>query len=63
MVPERLLEALFERGHKVLVFSQFVTLLDVIEVSLPTSITCHLFMDDGDDRIERGSSNVGHCAA
>ena len=32
MVLERLLEALFERGHKVLVFSQFVTMLNVIEV-------------------------------
>jgi ATP-dependent DNA helicase len=33
MVLERLLDALFSRGHKVLVFSQFVTMLDVIEVS------------------------------
>jgi hypothetical protein len=32
MVLERLLDALFERGHKVLVFSQFVTMLNVIEV-------------------------------
>ena len=32
MVLERLLEALFEGGHKVLVFSQFVTMLNVIEV-------------------------------
>jgi ATP-dependent DNA helicase len=32
MVLERLLEALFERGHKVLVFSQFVTMLNAIEV-------------------------------
>jgi len=63
MVPERLLEALFERGHKVPVFSQFVTMLDVIEVSLFTLITRHLFMDDGDDRIGRASSNAGHCAA
>ncbi|KAI9449289.1 SNF2-family ATP dependent chromatin remodeling factor snf21 [Lactarius psammicola] len=31
MVLERLLDALFARGHKVLVFSQFVTMLDVIE--------------------------------
>ncbi|KAI9508710.1 P-loop containing nucleoside triphosphate hydrolase protein [Russula earlei] len=31
MVLERLLDALFERGHKVLVFSQFVTMLNVIE--------------------------------
>ena len=32
MVLERLLDELFARGHKVLVFSQFVTMLDVIEV-------------------------------
>jgi hypothetical protein len=31
-VLERLLDALFVRGHKVLVFLQFVTMLDVIEV-------------------------------
>ncbi|KAF8497837.1 SNF2-family ATP dependent chromatin remodeling factor snf21 [Russula emetica] len=31
MVLERLLDDLFARGHKVLVFSQFVTMLDVIE--------------------------------
>ena len=32
MVLERLLDELFRRGHKVLVFSQFKTMLDVIEV-------------------------------
>ncbi|TFY53841.1 hypothetical protein EVG20_g9948 [Dentipellis fragilis] len=31
MVLERLLDELFKRGHKVLVFSQFTTMLDVIE--------------------------------
>jgi ATP-dependent DNA helicase len=36
MVLERLLDELFARGHKVLVFSQFVTMLDVIEVRLFT---------------------------
>lgn len=30
MLMEKLLEALFERGHKVLVFSQFTTMLDII---------------------------------
>ena len=63
MVLERFLEALFERGHKVLVFSQFVTVLNVIEVSVPTLSTRHLFMDDGNDRIGRSSSNAGHCVA
>ena len=37
MVLERLLDALFARGHKVLLFSQFTTMLDIIEVRcLPT---------------------------
>ena len=48
MVLERLLDALFARGHKVLVFSQFVTMLDVIEVSrswLPLVLR-HLLIGD-----------------
>ena len=45
-----------------LVFLQFVTMLDVIEVSVPTLITCHFFMDDGNDRAEHASSNTGHYA-
>ena len=32
MVLERLLDELFRRGHKVLLFSQFTTLLDVVQV-------------------------------
>jgi len=62
MVLERLLEALFE-GCKVLVFLQFATMLNVIEVSVPTLSTRDLFMDDGNDRIGRSCSNAGHCAA
>lgn len=31
LLLNRLLDALFERGHKVLIFSQFTTMLDVIE--------------------------------
>ena len=47
MVLERLLDDLFARGHKVLVFSQFVTMLDVIEVrSLPAPLLRHLLMYD-----------------
>ena len=42
MVLEQRLEALFER-HIVLVFLQFVAMLDVIEVSVPTLITRHFF--------------------
>ena len=32
MVLERLLDELFKRKHKVLLFSQFTTMLDIIEV-------------------------------
>ena len=44
MVLERLLDALFARGHKVLLFSQFTTMLDIIEVrpiSLSTLYPTH----------------------
>lgn len=34
MVLERLLDELFQRGHKVLLFSQFTTMLDIIEVCI-----------------------------
>lgn len=34
MVLDRLLKELFKRGHKVLLFSQFTTMLDIIEVRL-----------------------------
>jgi len=34
MVLDRLLRELFKRGHKVLLFSQFTTMLDIIEVCL-----------------------------
>lgn len=46
MVLERLLDELFARGHKVLVFSQFVTMLDVIEVRSPNRapLMRHLLM-------------------
>jgi SNF2 family DNA or RNA helicase len=65
MVLERLLEALFERGHKVLVFSQFVTMLNVIEVKPFFPFGCgDLFIQDWDyGRIGRASSSIGHCAA
>ena len=33
MVLDRLLRELFKRGHKVLLFSQFTTMLDIIEVN------------------------------
>lgn len=34
MVLDRLLEELFRRKHKVLLFSQFTTMLDILEVRL-----------------------------
>ena len=34
MVLDRLLRELFKRGHKVLLFSQFTTMLDIIEVNI-----------------------------
>jgi len=37
MVLDRLLRELFKRGHKVLLFSQFTTMLDIIEVCLTFS--------------------------
>jgi ATP-dependent DNA helicase len=33
MVLNRLLSELIKRGHKVLLFSQFTTMLDIVEVS------------------------------
>jgi ATP-dependent DNA helicase len=65
MVLERLLDELFARGHKVLVFSQFVTMLDVIEVRAPASASFAYSCDDGDAhcRTGRASSSTGHCAA
>lgn len=36
MILDRLLSELFNRGHKVLLFSQFTTMLDIIEV-------CYIF--------------------
>ena len=42
MVLERLLDELFKRGHKVLLFSQFTTMLDIIEVCvLPMKCELH----------------------
>ena len=40
MVLERLLDAVFARGHKVLLFSQFTTMLDIIEVRW-LSLSCY----------------------
>ena len=39
MVLDRLLSELFKRGHKVLLFSQFTTMLDVIEVNTASTST------------------------
>ena len=63
MVLERLLDELFARGHKVLVFSQFVTMLDVIEVyadPLLRATATALLIEH--DRTGRTSTRAGHCA-
>lgn len=38
LLLNRLLDALFERKHKVLLFSQFTTMLNIIEVSLTFAV-------------------------
>jgi hypothetical protein len=65
MVLERLLDELFARGHKVLVFSQFVTMLNVIEVRTITfaSFTYSFMMTMPNCRTGRASLSTGHCAA
>lgn len=54
LVLNRLLEALFSRGHKVLIFSQFTTMLDIIEEWAVTYKKWHVSRIDGmvkqDDR-------------
>ncbi|KAG0302302.1 hypothetical protein BGZ97_002409 [Linnemannia gamsii] len=54
LVLNRLLEALFARGHKVLIFSQFTTMLDIIEEWAVTYKKWHCSRIDGmvkqDDR-------------
>ena len=57
----RLLEALFERGQKVLVFSQFHAQRDRGKRSYPHYAS--LVHGRWVDRIGRSSSNAGHCAA
>lgn len=39
MLLDQLLQELFRRGHKVLLFSQFTTMLDIIHVSVSTHHT------------------------
>lgn len=41
MLLQQLLDELFKTDHKVLLFSQFTTMLDIIEVS-PSMIVCPL---------------------
>lgn len=44
MVLDRLLQELFKRKHKVLLFSQFTTMLNIIEVRAPLFILVCLFI-------------------
>ena len=39
LLLNRLLDALFDKGHKVLIFSQFTTMLDVIVSSTPSAFS------------------------
>jgi hypothetical protein len=60
MMLERLLDELFARGHKVLLFSQFTMMLDIIEVRAPSQFTCpppYIF-----DRTGQQNSRVGDYA-
>ncbi|KAN0062045.1 putative ATPase [Thecaphora frezii] len=54
LMLNRLLDALFERGHKVLIFSQFTTMLDIIEEwanGFKGFRTCRI--DGGTSQVER----------
>lgn len=57
MLLEKLLQALFERNHKVLIFSQFTTMLDIIEEWATTFKGWNICRIDGgvsqDDRRQR----------
>lgn len=44
MVLDRLLEELFRRKHRVLLFSQFTTMLDVLEVRLASLMSITVLM-------------------
>jgi ATP-dependent DNA helicase len=57
MLLERLLDELFARGHKVLLFSQFTMMLDIIEVCLFLYNVVTIHSDSS--RIGRKSSRVG----
>ena len=46
MVLDRLLRELFKRGHKVLLFSQFTTMLDIIEVKKQKIISFFFLLAD-----------------
>lgn len=62
LVLDRLLTELFKRGHKVLLFSQFTTMLDIIEVLL-SIIDFERISNDSLRRLGQPSSRVGTCAA
>ena len=57
-------DTLLAHGRKVLVFSQFVTILDIIEIAIiliPSAL--HLLTAACDGRTGGVSSCTGHCAA
>ena len=57
--------ALFAHGHKVLIFLQFITMLDLIEVVIQVLIPTPLYLltVTCGSRTGRASSSTGHCAA
>ena len=54
--------ALFPRGHNVLVFLQFVTIPDLIEVAILIPTPLYLLTVTCGSRTGRASSSTGHCA-
>lgn len=59
MVLDRLLKELFKRKHKVLLFSQFTTMLDIIEVSAELFLFGSLLMSLNERRNGRLTTWVG----
>ena len=62
MVLDRLLRELFKRGHKVLIFSQFTTMLDIIEVcNVPRSLSYCKVKNCDSARLGRRTLCSGTC--
>ncbi|KAH9975594.1 hypothetical protein BJV74DRAFT_840797 [Russula compacta] len=55
--------ALFARGKNVLVFLQFITILDIVEEAILIPTVLHLLTVACNGRTGRASLSTGHCAA